>query len=133
MTIEPIYVVDTNALIWHLTNDRKLGARARVIFNAAEQGQTRLIVSAIVMAEMFYANKKFGLFADIDLVFRRLFSAPHIRFAPFTADDVLQFERDASVPEMHDRIIAGLARRLGAPLIASDPQIVDAGVADTVW
>ena len=71
MTIEPIYVVDTNALIWHLTNDRKLGTRARDIFNAAELGQTRLVVSAIVMAEMFYANKKFGLFADIDLVFRR--------------------------------------------------------------
>ena len=28
MTIEPLYVVDTNALIWHLNDDRKLGKQA---------------------------------------------------------------------------------------------------------
>jgi len=34
---------------------------------------------------------------------------------------------------MHDRIIAGISRRLNAPLIASDPKIVEAGVAEIVW
>ena len=29
MAIEPLYVLNTNALIWHLSNDRKLGRQAR--------------------------------------------------------------------------------------------------------
>ena len=133
MTIEPLYVVDTNALIWHLNDDRKLGKQARAIFAAAERGETRLVVSAVVMAELYYADQKFGLFADFDAVFRRLREAPHFRFAAFEAEHVLNFRQDQNVPEMHDRIIAGLARRLGVPLIASDPKIIEAGVATLVW
>jgi predicted nucleic acid-binding protein len=133
MAIEPLYVVDTNALIWHLSDDRKLGRQAREVFAAAERGETRIVVSAVVVAELYYADQKFGLFADFDAVFRQLQVASHFRFASFEAEHVLSFDGDRDVPEMHDRIIAGLARRLGAPLIASDPQIVEAGVAAIVW
>jgi len=133
MAIEPLYVVDTNALIWHLSDDRKLGRQAREIFAAAERGETRLVVSAVVVAELYYADKKFGLFADFDAVFHRLEVAPHFRFASFEAEHVLSFEEDRDIPEMHDRIIAGLARRLGTPLIASDPKIVEAGLTAIVW
>jgi len=49
-----LYVVDPNALIWYLKHDKKLGAEATAIFAAAERGETRLIVSAIVVAELFY-------------------------------------------------------------------------------
>jgi predicted nucleic acid-binding protein len=53
MTVEALYVVDTNALIWHLMDDKKLGKQAREVFAAAERGETRLVVSAIVMAELY--------------------------------------------------------------------------------
>jgi len=38
--IEPIYVLDTVALILHLTQDRALGGRARSVIRAAESGET---------------------------------------------------------------------------------------------
>jgi PIN domain nuclease of toxin-antitoxin system len=60
MIIEPIYVVDTHALIWYLVDALKLGAQAAEVFSEAERGKTRLIVSAIVVAEMYYANRKHG-------------------------------------------------------------------------
>jgi hypothetical protein len=56
-----------------------------------------------------------------------------VRFAPFEAEQVMDFDQDQATPEMHDRIIVGLARRLGAPLIASDPKMVDAGLTAIVW
>lgn len=133
MATEALYVVDTNALIWHLTDDSKLGKQARDIFAAAERGETRLVISAIVIAELYYAGRKFGLFADFDALFDRLRTSPHFRLVPFQADHVLDFDRDQDVPEMHDRIIADLARRLNAPLIASDPRIVESGVVVAVW
>jgi hypothetical protein len=34
---------------------------------------------------------------------------------------------------MHDRIVTGLARRIGAPLLTSDPLILAAKLVDIVW
>jgi PIN domain nuclease of toxin-antitoxin system len=130
-TIEPFYVVDTNALIWYLKNDRKLGKHAAAIFSAAERGETRLIVSAITIAELFYANEKHGLFADFSAVYRSIKSKPYFRIVPFVAEDVLAFAANEVVPEMHDRILTVLARRLNAPLVTNDPQIGAAGLVKT--
>lgn len=132
-THEPIHVVDTHALIWYLLGSRQLGSNARRIFLAAERGETRLYISSISIAEMYYANRKFQWFSDFSMVYQDIKSKPYFRFVPFTADDVLAFDEDEAVPEMHDRIIAGLARRLGAPIVTSDPQIAAAKLVSVVW
>jgi PIN domain nuclease of toxin-antitoxin system len=129
MRIEPIYVVDT----WYLTNDKKLGKQAAAVFAAAEQGETRLVVSAVVVAEMYYANKKNNWFTDFNVTYRQLRAKPYFRFVDFKADHVLDFDNDAAVTEMHDRIITGLARRLDAPLLAADSQIADSNLVSIVW
>lgn len=131
--IEPLYVVDTHALIWYLTNDSKLGEQAAQIFTAAERGESRLIISAIVLAEMYYANQKKQWFEDFSETVRQLKQKPYFRFVAVKPDHILDFEKDISVPEMHDRIIAGLARRLDAPLITTDNQINDSGWVRIVW
>ena len=133
MRIEPVYIVDTHALIWYLTNDKKLGKQTAAVFAAAERGETRLVVSAIVVAEMYYANKKNRWFADFNATYRALRAKPYFRFVPFKADHVLDFDNDAPVSEMHDRIIAGLARRIGAPLLTADPQITAADLITVIW
>ena len=132
-TIRPTYVVDTNALIWYLTDKKRLSSPARAIFEAAERGETRLVISAIVIAEMFYADQKNGFFKDFADTYRQIRAKPYFRFAPLTADAVLDFPQDSAVPEMHDRIIAGLARRLDAPLITSDAMISASGLVEIVW
>lgn len=109
--IEPIYVVDTNALIWYLTSDPKLNTQVMSIFKSAEKGDCRLYVSAISLAEMYYADKKWGLFQDYRAIYASLKTKPYFRMVNFRADNVLDFDQDYHVPEMHDRIITGLARR----------------------
>ena len=46
---------------------------------------------------------------------------------------MLEFEQDAAVPEMHDRIISGLARRIGAPVLTNDPLITQWGLVRVEW
>jgi hypothetical protein len=46
---------------------------------------------------------------------------------------VLNFDAESAVPEMHDRIITWLARRLGAPLLTHDPQITASNLVQIVW
>lgn len=132
-TIEPAYVVDTHALIWYMTNDKKLGKQASRIFSAAEMGETQLVISAITLAELYWMNKKHQIFKDFGQTYRQLRSNPQYQFHPFTADDVLDFDQNAAVPEMHDRIIAGLARRLGVTLVTLDPSIMAANVVRVIW
>ncbi len=131
--VEPLYVVDTHALIWYLTDASKLGNAASQVFEAAERGDTLLIVSAIVIAEMYYANRKHRWFSDFAAVYTQIKSRPYFRLIDFKADDVLAFDADSAIPEMHDRIIAGLARRLGAPLLSSDAQIKAASLVTIIW
>lgn len=54
-------------------------------------------------------------------------------FVDFRPDDVLDFDTDALVPEMHDRIIVGVARRLGATCLSRDPAIEHSGLVPTIW
>lgn len=132
-TPEPFYVVDTHALIWYLLNDKKLSAQARALFEAAEQHQTMLIISVIVVAELYYANAKNRWFPDFKALYIDLIGKPYLRFVPLADQHVLDFDRDSLVPEMHDRIITGLARRLNAPLMTSDPLITRANLVTIAW
>jgi PIN domain nuclease of toxin-antitoxin system len=132
-TIEPVYVVDTHTLLWHLMTDKKLSASARAIFAAAERGETRLIVSVIVLAELHYANKKHKFFTDFQKFHEGLSKKPHFKFLSLEVEDLLEFDMLNLVPEMHDRILVAIARRLKAPLITIDPLIKASGLVRIVW
>lgn len=53
-----------------------------------------------------------------------------VEFAP---SDVLDFDQDAAVPEMHDRMIIGVARRLAAACLSRDPLMAESGLVPVVW
>lgn len=74
-----------------------------------------------------------GLFQDFAKTYADLRARPYFQFVPFLPDDVLDFTQDNAVTEMHDRMIAGLARRLGFPLITSDANITASALAQIVW
>jgi len=132
-TTRPAYVLDTHALIWYLTKPKNLGKQASRLFASAENGETQLIISAIVVAELFYANAKWQLFEDFVEQLTELQQKPYFQFVDFRTQDVRAFDAVSAVPEMHDRIITGLAKRLGVPIITSDPLIKAAKVVEVVW
>jgi PIN domain nuclease of toxin-antitoxin system len=90
--IEAVYVLDTTALIWHLKKDKKLGAQASATFEAAKQGQTQLIISAIVLAELYVADQKWGLFEDFSQIYTELRAQPYFSFVAFSPEHVLVFK-----------------------------------------
>lgn len=110
-----------------MKRDKKLGVRGIAIFDAAE-----IVISAISIAEMYYADKKSKLFDNFAETYAEIKSKPYVRIVEFLADDVLEFDDLSAIPEMHDRIIVGLAKRLGAPLITAGEKIIAAGLVPTV-
>jgi PIN domain nuclease of toxin-antitoxin system len=131
--IRAAYVADAHTLAWYLSQSQKLSHPALEIFRAAERGETTIVISAIVIAELFYLNQKAAVFDDFATTYRDMKAKAFFQFADFSPDDVLDFDQDAAVSEMHDRIIVGLARRLGAPLLTTDRQITAAQVVEVVW
>ncbi len=132
-TIKPLYVTDTHSLYWYLTTDKKLSKTASAIFDAAEDEQTQIVISAIVIAELYWLNKKWKSFEDFSAIYQELQERPEFLFKPLLPEEILDFDAHSAVSEMHDRIIAGLARRLDVPLITIDPQITAAGLVEIIW
>ena len=127
------YVVDTHAIYWHLTQSSKLGPRAAAAFEEGERDEARLYVPSIVLCELFYLNEKLKRplkFAD---VFNDLDGGRQYVLVPFEPSDVLRFDTDYVVPEMHDRMIVGVAMKLNAPIITMDARIASSGHAAVVW
>jgi predicted nucleic acid-binding protein len=127
------FVTDTHALYRYLTGMPKLSHAAKASFEASARGEARLLIPTIVLAELYYVNAKLGAPLDFTAEFVRLSAAPQIAFVSFDAEDVLAFEALQAVPEMHDRIIAGVALSRGCPCITRDPAIVASKVVETIW
>lgn len=128
-----LYVADTHALFWYLTASPRLGDKAKDAFDEGARGDALIYLPAIVLAELYFLNEKLGRPIDFAAGIAALQSSSQFIFVPFEATDTLDFAADNAVPEMHDRIIVGAARRLGAACLSLDPQIVSSGLVTTIW
>jgi len=131
------YVADTQALLWHMMESRKLSSMARRAFEEAEDGATQILVPSIVLVEcvFIFARNRIPQ-AVLERVFA-LSDAVDANFRVVPLDlAIAQAVRDfgpAAVPEMADRIIAATARSLGLPLLTIDPAIAESGLVEVIW
>jgi PIN domain nuclease of toxin-antitoxin system len=126
-------LADTHALYWYLTNSPRLGTQANLAFHEADQGLAEIYLPVIVLAELSYLNEKFGRNLDFASELQRLASSGQFVLVPLLPDDILDLAADSVVPEMHDRLIVGVARRLNAPVLTRDPAIVGSQLVATIW
>ncbi len=127
------YVTDTHGLYWYLTASPKLGVNARGVFDRAGRGNCLIFIPSLVIAELYYLIAKLGGTLDFKLEYQRLENAGQFRFVDLRTADMLAFPLLSAIPEMHDRIIAGVAYRYKIPILTKDPSIVNSGLVLTVW
>jgi PIN domain nuclease of toxin-antitoxin system len=131
------YVTDTHALCWHLTEDSKLSAKAKKIFQEADSGVHQILIPSIVLIEMVYLAEK-GRISDsslnqvlelIDII------GGSYDETPINKDTVKALKNipRADVPDMPDRIITATAYQLDLPLITKDEKIKNSRVVSVVW
>lgn len=127
------YVADTHALLWYLTASNRLGGHAKSAFDEGASGNATIYLPVIVLAELYFLNTKLGQPVNFIREMQRLKRSSQFVFVPFAADDVLDFDRDNTVTQMHDRMIVGVARRLNATLLTLDGEIVSSRLVATTW
>ena len=127
------YVVDTHALVWHLTTDHRLGAQARRILNDDSAG---LIIPSIVLAEAKHiADRK-----RIPLTFQEIFD--EITFATnatiFPLDEFVINHLPNNL-EIHDGIIVATALYCKEyfgdeiALLTNDRTVTQSGLVPIIW
>ena len=56
----PVYVTDTYALFWYRQEPSQLSPAADAVFRLAYVGGARILVPAIVIAELYYLTRNIG-------------------------------------------------------------------------
>ena len=130
------YVTDTQCLLWHLSEDRRLPRSARRILDAAEDGRAQVIVPSIVLVEAVFLLQRQKVKEDVLTKLFELSEQPDANFYVTPLDlAVVQALRSfgpAAVPELSDRIVAATALALGLPLLTTDSAMIDSGLIETV-
>ena len=121
------------ALFWYLTGSVRLGAAAKHAFEQAARGEAQILVPVIVLAELQFLNEKAARPLNFGAEVARLREAGQFSFVPFELDHVVDLEPDAAVPEMHDRMVVGVARRAGATLLTRDAAITSSARVAVAW
>lgn len=132
----PIYVADTQALVWNLIGDSKLSEAAAALFESIDDGKAVLILPAVVLAELYMIAEKqrtrlsitsFGVFVE------KWQSADNVQLTSLTPDIVVTSAKFTIIPDIFDRLIVTEAYRLNAPLITKDAVITESKIVHTIW
>jgi PIN domain nuclease of toxin-antitoxin system len=131
-----VAVTDSQALLWYAIGPaRRLGRRARALFEQGESGRATIYVPTLVLVDIAEAIHRGVIVCQPGFTrwSNRLFSSGGFLAADLTPDVVYEAEALYNVPERGDRLIAATALSLGCPLITSDPAIGRASGVTTVW
>lgn len=128
-----MYVADTHAFVWFLTEDEKLGKNAREIFLSADKGDTIVIIPSIVLLETLHICEKHKaelLFRNVLEKIRNTFNYP---IYPLDLRIISECQDLKQIPELHDRVIVATANLLDAKVITKDEEIKKSGIVDSIW
>jgi PIN domain nuclease of toxin-antitoxin system len=125
------FVADTHALVWHLTEPRRLGKAARRAFAAADSGRSLCHIPAIGLVEIALLHERGRLRIGLAQVLEEL--AGHAGYAvrPLDIEQAVGFAALVGIRDPMDRLIAAAARATKARLISIDTTFD--GTVDRIW
>ena len=127
-------VVDTHALVWYLAgHERRLSARARRAFDAADRGRARVHVPLAVLMEVVLLEQLGRLQISYGELREQLALRPGFPLEAITPEDVDEARGLGALPDPFDRLIAGTAIRLGLSLMTRDELLTGSGRISTYW
>jgi PIN domain nuclease of toxin-antitoxin system len=126
-------VIDTHVLKWLFAGDRLIGAGVQAVIN---DPTSRIIVSTIVLAELFRMYHKGTIELPMSDLLRQVSQSSNIAVYPFDVRVVTKLNPGL---ELHDAIIVATALTIAevtgetVPVITCDRQIVESGLVEILW
>jgi len=83
----PLYSLDTHALYWHLVGSGPLSPAVQSDILDAQAGRAILVVSTVVLAELFWLLKNYGREQVFAVLLARLQTTPAFRLDTIMLDE----------------------------------------------
>ena len=133
---EMLFATDTHALIRRVTSQsRKLGRRARVIFDRVERGTDTLLIPFTVLEEIMLLSEAGKI--QLPMPFRDLLvsfmQAENFELGVNDPELLLEAAALTGIKDPYDRLIVAQARVAGVPLITGDEEIHASRLVRIVW
>ena len=128
-----LYVTDTHSLIWYLIDSPKLGLDANKCFERVEKGKAKLLIPAIVIAEIIFILESGKVKADLEEIFKRIEEAENFDISPLGVKQLRCLKEQIKISEMHDRLIVCETLIHNAKLVTKDNEIKEAGIVKVIW
>ena len=131
-----IVATDTHALVYHLIGQsRRLGRRARAVFDRAERGRDTILIPFTALEEVMLLTEvgKIHLpmpFRDLLISFMQ---ADNFDLGVNDAQVLLEAAALTGIKDPYDRLTVAQARVAGLPLITANDEIQDSGLVRVVW
>lgn len=128
------YATDTHALVWHITDDPNLSAKAKKAFEKVDRGEDYIAIPCIVLFEIFYLREKKRIPVDLNTILEMVSSSWNYWVEPLCVPII---EKSSMIPrekisDPWDRLIAATSLYLGIPLISRDRILHKFGL-DVLW
>jgi PIN domain nuclease of toxin-antitoxin system len=127
------YVVDTHTLVWFLSGDSRLGAKAREIL---ADPSSQLLIPTLVLAEAKHVSERKRVAITFEGIMRTIASASRITILPL---DIFTVANLPPSLDIHDGLIVASARMAGelfaeeVSILTRDEQITASGLVSVVW
>ncbi|MFZ2410267.1 MAG: PIN domain-containing protein [Candidatus Methanoperedens sp.] len=122
-SMSDIFVTDTHALLWYLTEDEKLSKIAQGVFEKADKGEVDIVIPTTVLAEALFITEKHRVDIEFIDIIENIQNSSNYLLHPLDIDVIMKCHELKKIPELHDRIITATAILLDAKLITKDTKI----------
>lgn len=126
-----MFVADTHALVWYLTNDSRLGVKAKGALEKTDRGEEETIIPTVVLAEVLFMSRKRKV--SFERLLEAVESGRNYSAYPLGIHVILEMKKLSTKYSIHDAAIVATAKILGAPIITKDEVIRELGDVKTIW
>lgn len=126
------YVSDTMAVVLWMEK-RKQSPFVKNIFKGVENGDVKLFIPAIVLAEIGYLSERNRIELTLSDLNKTIKKSAGIKIIPLDSEIIYNAFEINDIPELHDRLISASARLMKLELITNDKVISDSKFVNTIW
>lgn len=125
--------VDTHALVWYLTGDKRLGKTAKKFLDTLDTSENKLIISVVVLMEVLVMFEKKRVNFTWEEFEGKISQFPNTIIYPIGLDVLEKMRSIRNKLELHDRIIVATAQLHSGHLISKDSEIVKVNEINVIW
>lgn len=126
------YLLDTVSLVRYLADSGKISVKVRSIFERAEQGEHKFIISTISLMEILYLSEKNRISIELDKVIEKIRASTMYNVVSLSPEIVIT-AKNIEFYELHDRMILATAKYLDVPIISPDEKFHEVSGIETIW